>query len=167
MQGLVRLARQTLLETRNLLFDLERVMSGETSLAALVRNQAREFSTVSSIPVEVTVNGEERALPPATVGEVFRVVQEGLANVYRHAQAGAAAISLTFGEAGLAVRVRDDGAGMPESTEGSGHGLRNMRERAHRLGGQLTIESGAGAGTAITLTIPYREAPLADPYPHR
>jgi signal transduction histidine kinase len=165
MQGLVRLARQTLLETRNLLFDLERVMSGETSLAALVRNQAREFSTVSGIPVEVTVTGDERSLPPATVGEVFRVVQEGLANVYRHAKASNASVTLNYAADRLELGVADDGAGIPASEGATGHGLRNMRDRAQRLGGTLAIESSPGSGTAITLSIPFSEVPDGHPHP--
>lgn len=156
LEALLRLAKQTLLDTRNLMFDLEGVMAGATSLVALVRHLAQEFSAVTGIPVAVRVAGEEHQLSPATVGEVYRVVQEGLANVFKHAGAGTAAIELDYGERELRLRVSDSGRGFdPERPRVRGHGLRNMRERTARLGGSLAVESAAGSGARLTVTIPY------------
>ena len=165
MNALVRLAKQTLLETRNFLFDLEPVMAGQRGLAALARNQAAEFTAVSGIPVDVHVTGEERPLTPAQVGEVYRVVQEGLANIYKHAHAAAVTVSLDYGAEELTLRVADDGAGFdPAAPAGRGHGLASMRARAERLGGRFAVASTSGRGTRLTVTIPYAaEAPTAPP----
>jgi signal transduction histidine kinase len=158
MDGLVRLAKQTLLDTRNLLFDLERVMAGQTSLAALVRNQAREFAAVTGIPVEVEVTGEERPLPPRTTGEVYRVVQEGLANVYKHAGAPAATLRLAYDPECMRLELADTGRGFDTSaTLDRGYGLRGMRDRIERLRGDFAIASCPGQGTRLTVCIPYAE----------
>ena len=158
LDALVRLAKQTLLETRNLLFDLEGVMAGERSLAALVQNQAREFEAVTGIAVRVAIDGEERLLPPITAGEVYRVVQEGLANVYKHAAARSVAVQLAYEPSVLRLEIADDGRGF--AADGStirGYGLRNMRERAERLGGRASIDSTAGEGTRLVVTVPLME----------
>lgn len=155
--ALVRLGKGTLLETRNLLFDLEGVMAGEASLAALVKHQAEEFAAVTGIPTAVIVAGEERLLSPATVGEVYRLLQEGLANIYRHAGADSAALRLRFGDDALTLCISDTGAGFDAGQPPPrGHGLRNMRERTARLGGCLTIVARPGCGATLTATIPYR-----------
>ncbi len=154
--ALLRLAKGTLLETRNLLFDLAGVMAGEQSLTALVRNQAREFTAVTGIQAEVAVAGEERRLPPATVGEVYRVLQEGLANVFKHAQAGAVTLRLCYGADTLTLQIADTGAGFDAGSPAArGYGLRNMQARAVRVGGGLALASRPGAGTTLTVTVPY------------
>jgi signal transduction histidine kinase len=158
LAALVALAKQALLDTRNLLFDLEGVLAGQTALSTLVHNQAREFAAVTAIAVDVRVTGTERPLPPVTVTEVYRMLQEGLANVYRHGQAGAVEIGLTYDTDGLVLTVRDNGRGFdPAAPRVRGRGLANMRERAARLGGALAVESAPGRGTCLTAVIPYQE----------
>ncbi|MBI2761970.1 MAG: sensor histidine kinase [Chloroflexi bacterium] len=159
LSALVRLSKQTLLDTRSLLFDLEQVMAGQTSLAALVQNQAREFTAVTGIAVEVDVIGDERPLPPAATGEVYRVVQEGLANVYKHARAGSVTLRLAYQDRGLRLAVEDDGCGFdPAHNPGRGYGVSGMRERIARLHGTLTIDAAPGRGTRLAAVIPYAEA---------
>ena len=159
MRGLVRLAKQTLLDTRSLLYNLQPAMAGREGLGHLLREQAGEFSAVTGIPVEVAIDGPERRLEPVAVSEVYRVAQEALANVYKHAQASAASLRLEFRSQSLLLAITDDGVGFDTAaTDGRGHGLTSMRERAARLGGVLTIESSAGGGTRLTLTVPQKEA---------
>lgn len=167
LKALVHLAKQTLLDTRNLLFDLEQVMAGQTSLAALVRNQAEEFTAVTGVAVDVTVCGEERRLSPGAVGEVYRVVQEGLANVYRHAEARAVRLRLTYRAREMELTIADNGHGFdPSGARARGRGLANMRDRTSRLGGRLLVESAPGRGTTLTALIPHEEgADGADPPP--
>ncbi|MGI8925204.1 MAG: sensor histidine kinase [Tepidiformaceae bacterium] len=158
LEGLLTLARHTLLDTRGLLFDLSGVMAGETSLAALVENQASEFRAVTGVKTEVMVEGTERPLSPATVGEVYRVLQESLANVYKHAHAGLATIRLTYGEDAVVLAVADDGGGFDDTAASArGNGLRNMGERAAKVGGSLSVAAAAGRGTSVTVRIPYEE----------
>jgi signal transduction histidine kinase len=155
MDALLRLAKQTLLDTRNLLFDLERVMAGQSSLDALVRHQAEEFAAITGIPIHVQICGAEHRLSPATVGEVYRVVQEGLANIYKHANARAATLRLEYGEHDLTLTITDDGQGFdPAGIRTHGHGITNMQDRAARLGGRLSLTTTAGQGTTLTVVVP-------------
>jgi len=147
-------SRETLLETRNLLFDLGRVMSGEERLEELIRNQAREFSAVTGIPVTVQDDGGEGTLAPHAVAEVFRVVQEALANVMKHSEAGSVRVNLARGGGRMRLLIEDDGHGFVLAEGSNGHGLANMRERARLLDGELSIATQPGKGTRLELSIP-------------
>src|SRR3990170_7620744 len=87
--GLVGLAKETLLEVRHYIFDLKPLLSGDAGLTTTIQGQIREFSTVSGLPVHLRVEGEERKVPLAVGSCLYRVAQEALANVYRHAEASA------------------------------------------------------------------------------
>jgi signal transduction histidine kinase len=155
MAALVRLAKQALLETRGLLFNLEPALTGEEGLAVLLRRQAAEFSAVTGIPVTVAASGSDPALAPGVAVELYRVTQEGLANVYKHAGATTAAIELASEDGALCLRLRDDGHGFDEaSLPRRGRGLAGMRERARRLGATLTVASAPGRGTELALRLP-------------
>ena len=89
------------------------------------------------------------------MSETYRVVQEALANVYKHAQAGSVELTLSYGDEEVMIEVADDGRGFLESDlDGSGRGLTNIRTRADRLGGSLDIVSAPGKGTLVRMTIP-------------
>jgi signal transduction histidine kinase len=154
LDTLHQVSRETLLETRNLLFDLGRVMAGETGLGELARNLASEFTAVTGIPVEVTAEEEAVTLDAAQVGEVFRILQESLANVMKHSGATAARVALRDGGGVLNITVEDNGRGFDPEGARMGHGLNNIRERAARLGGEAAITSSDGAGTKVALSIP-------------
>jgi two-component system sensor histidine kinase UhpB len=97
----------------------------------------------------------ERDLPLSTQEElvVYRVAQEALTNVARHAGAQHAELSLTHENGSVVLRVRDDGAGADPAELDSSYGIRGMRERAMLIGAQLSIESAPGRGTEIVLRI--------------
>lgn len=156
--ALHRVSREALFETRNLLFDLGQVMAGRAELAELVRNQAREFSSITGIATEVEVEGTPVAMVPAAVGEVFRIVQESLANIMRHSGAATATIGLSYGGGMLRLMIRDDGHGFEPGAGPAGHGLANMRERAEALGGSAMITSAPEAGTTVAVEIPLNGA---------
>jgi signal transduction histidine kinase len=93
---------------------------------------------------------------------LFRIVQESLTNIARHAGASEVQIRLTVEDEQLVLTVRDDGSGIAESHgRSSGIGLVSMRERATALGGQLRIASIPGRGTTIEVTLPL-EAPVLE-----
>lgn len=155
MEALVRLSKRTLLEARGLLFDLGSVMGGDTQLDALVHHQADEFRAVTGIAVSVTTSEMAAPLPATTVAEVYRVMQESLANIYRHSAATTVRIELRESAAGTILMVADDGIGFrPDDVQGRGHGLRTMRERSALIGAQLEVRSTPGVGTCLSLTIP-------------
>ena len=107
----------------------------------------------------IKVGGAYRQLDEPTEREVLRIAQESLSNVDRHAAATAVHVELRYDPDQLALTVRDDGAGFftgPALAKEGHYGLRGMQERAHALGGRLTIASNPGEGTTVTLTVPLR-----------
>jgi signal transduction histidine kinase len=157
LETLHQVSRETLLETRNLLFDLGRVMAGQTTIDELARNLATEFSAVTGVAVEVRAAAAQAAMDPASVGELFRIIQEALANVMKHAAATNVVIALKTSGSALQVTVADNGSGFEVDAARMGHGLNNIRERAARLGGSATIESSPGAGTTVRVSLPLAE----------
>ncbi len=102
----------------------------------------------------VTVSGDLAGLPSAVETAVYRIVQEALTNVRRHARAGAAEVEVEVTRTGtLRVRISDDGAGLP-STARAGVGTVSMRERAAELGGTCAITSRPGGGTVVEALLP-------------
>jgi len=156
LQRLVVLTKQVLLEVRHYIFDLKPLLDGEAGMAAALRSQVREFTTVSALPVSVEVIGVERTLPVAKGAALYRIAQEALANVYRHAQASKACLRLAFDERSVTLEVRDDGVGMRPNDE-SGRGLRNIRQRVEDLQGSFTVESGPSRGTVVRAVFPTEE----------
>jgi signal transduction histidine kinase len=155
---LVGLAKETLLEVRHYIFDLKPLLSGDAGLAATIRGQVREFTTVSGLPTKLEVKGEERKVPLAVGSSLYRVAQEALANVYRHAEASAIDISLAFYDDSVSLEVRDDGHGFSvDEGLASGRGLRNIRQRADELGGDVKITSAPGQGASVRVTLPTLE----------
>ncbi len=148
-----QVSREALFETRNLLFDLGPVMAGEASLAGLARNLAGEFGAVSGIAIEVLADEDLPQPGPAEVGEIFRILQEALANVMKHSGATRAVVRLGAAGGALELRIEDNGRGFAAGAPPRGHGLANMRGRAERLGGECAITSD-GFGTVVSVRLP-------------
>jgi two-component system sensor histidine kinase UhpB len=85
---------------------------------------------------------------------IYRVAQEALTNVARHARATCAVVTLGRSDGHVTLRVRDDGQGLPELAESSSTGIRGMRERAMLVGAQLSIGPAGGGGTEVVLRVP-------------
>ena len=94
---------------------------------------------------------------PAQVSHILAIVSEALANVARHAQARTVTVRATCENGQLILSVADDGIGFENGASRSGYGLRNMRDRARLLGGELTIDAEPGRGTRVTLVAPWEE----------
>ena len=115
------------------------------------------------IPIRIVVEGRPTQVHPLVAAEIRRIAGEALFNIARHARANSVDVAITYGDRQLGVQIRDDGVGIAPSVlaQGSkeGHfGLIGMRERAERIGGALSIDSGAGKGTDVILTLPARLA---------
>lgn len=156
LRDLTRLAKQALAEVRQYIFDLRPLLDESATLEETLRSQAREFRAVAEIPLTVTVEGREPPLSTLARGALFRVTQEALANVYRHAQASTIAVTVRGEPDRLTVEVSDDGAGMDtgEQPEIAGRGITNMRRRLAEVGGTLEIWGRAGAGTTVRASVP-------------
>lgn len=97
--------------------------------------------------------GEDFRAPAAVESAAFRIAQEAVLNVRRHAAASTCLVTLIRSESELVVRVGDDGIGLPESAV-AGIGIRSMRERADELGGSLTIDPAGTTGTVVEARLP-------------
>ena len=100
------------------------------------------------------VRADELPLPPHATLQVLRVAQEALTNVAKHSGATRVELVLAERDGQLALRVRDDGTGLPDAPASGGRGLRNMRARADQLGATLAVTSGADGGTLVELVLP-------------
>jgi signal transduction histidine kinase len=118
----------------------------------------------AGLTVSLTTSGEPRRLPPAIELSAYRIVQEALTNVLKHAGPARAAVAVGYRDDALVLDVTDDGRGAAAGLDhqpvpGSGHGLVGMRERVALFGGQLSTGPRAGGGFAVRAQIPVqREA---------
>jgi signal transduction histidine kinase len=125
--------------------------SGLCQLDALVAR-----ARAAGLPVTVTVGGTERRLPPDVDQAAYRIVQEALTNVARHAGHAQARVELCYEPGMLTVQVDDDGNGTPARPAGQGLGLIGMRERVAALGGQLHAGPRPGGGFGVRAELPVR-----------
>jgi len=150
------MARSSLDEARRVVRDLAPTeLTGGSALATAVRQVADDVAATTGLSVPVHVHGDPHEVGGRVATAVVRTLRGALANVAEHAGATTAVVSLTFHEGGVALDVRDDGAGfdatrLKEEPDGlRGHGLAGMRARARLLGGDLVIESAPGEGTVV------------------
>ena len=107
----------------------------------------------TGLEVRTQVEGTPRPLPAGVDLAAFRIVQEALTNVTRHAGPASATVVLSYGKGDLAVQVDDDGRG-PAAADGGGNGIRGMRERVAALGGELTTGPRPGGGFRVLARLP-------------
>jgi signal transduction histidine kinase len=162
----------TLLETtaatvRRISTELRPSVLDDLGLDAAVEWQAQEFSRQTDIPSEVRLHVDRATLPPAVAIALFRILQEALTNVVRHAAATRVAISLSLLPERAILEVRDDGVGFPAETDpvAPSLGLLGMRERARTLGGSASFESAQPRGTIVRADIPLDDATPVDGLP--
>ena len=151
---------QALEENRRIAHDLRPTDLDALGLADACRNFCREFQARTNLVVKTRLTRFAQRCPPATELNLFRIVQEALNNVEKHAQAGTVRVQMTFQRGSLLLRIQDDGRGFdpqmvkPARRKDGGIGLTNMRERAAILGGTCEVVSAPNQGTAITVRVP-------------
>ena len=133
----------------------------EKEIGQWVIDLCRQFQEATGIPVRAQVGASDgEDLSPAISIALFRIIQETLANICKHAEATKAAVTLTFDATGARLVIEDDGRGFdvearPERGIQRGHGLANIEERVRELGATLELESAPGAGTRLEAVFPY------------
>jgi signal transduction histidine kinase len=151
------LTRGALSEMRTLLFELRPDMLGDVDLADLYRHLANAFTGRTRIPVIYTQEGQSE-LQPVVKETFYRIAQEALNNINKHAEASQVQIQLTQDEERVEVIIQDDGCGFDmRSLSPENMGLKIMRERAEAVAAEIDINSTPGAGTHIHMYWKARE----------
>ncbi len=154
--------REGLADARQSIWALRSQDSGEKTLPVKVRRET-EKAGGNGLEAVFNVHGAYRPLPPGTEREFLRVAQEAIHNVKRHAGATHLFVQMEYGQAEVALEIRDDGRGFAAGEElesPPGHyGLIGMRERAAAIGGMLHVTSEAGLGTTVRLRAPAPKEP--------
>jgi len=157
----IQQTNHVLSEMRTFIYQLRPIIMKEKEIGQWVLDLCRQFQEATGIPVQAEVGAPaEDALSPAISIALFRIIQETLANIYKHAEATRATLALDFGASGARLVIEDDGHGFdvdarPARAIQEGHGLANIEERVRELGGTLDLESAPGAGTRLEAVFPY------------
>ena len=151
LDELRELTRGALAEMRTLLLELRPSALVDAALSDLLRQLAESITGRARVPVTVEVEGE-CTLPPEAKVALYRIAQEALNNVAKHAGASQATVSLQRQPGQVTLRISDDGRGFdPESVPPESLGLGIMRERAEAIGAALNIDSEVGHGTQVVV----------------
>jgi signal transduction histidine kinase/ligand-binding sensor protein len=155
LQEVRNMAREAMYDMRLLVFELHPFMLETEGLASALRARLAAVEGRAGLKTEVLVEGERR-LPIAIEEELYRIAQEGLNNVVKHAKAREVQINIQFDENLVSLEMIDDGQGFEKETasQSGGFGLQGIRERTQQLGGSLEIESAPTKGTRLKVRIP-------------
>lgn len=148
---LIGVTERTVHDLRALLADLRPRLLDDLGLAEALRDLLSRERALSGLPVSFDVESDEQPDPEVALA-LYRVAQEALTNIRRHAGARSATVRLGRDHVGWRLSIEDDGAGM--SGRGQGLGLRTMRERVEALGGNLELAAAAGRGTRVSAWVP-------------
>ncbi|UJW28437.1 sensor histidine kinase [Saccharothrix sp. AJ9571] len=149
----LRLARSSLTEARRSVRALAPQELGRAHLPDALRTLTERWSEDQGMRVQVEVTGAREPLSPAIEVSLFRVAQESLTNVAKHAEASRVGVTLSYTGAEVLLDVRDDGRGFAKGA-GTGFGLTSMRQRIRGVGGHLEVQSAPGEGTSVSARVP-------------
>lgn len=147
---------QTIASVRRISADLRPLVLDDLGLGAAIEWLASNITQRSGLAISVSLDPSLDQVPEPQASAIFRIVQESLTNVVRHAQARGAAVSVEFRDASVLVAVRDDGRGITadDLAKPASLGLRGLRERARLLGGDARAGNADAGGTLIEARIP-------------
>jgi two-component system, NarL family, sensor histidine kinase DegS len=159
---LKELVKGTLQDIRKIIFDLRPMTIDDLGLAPTLKSYITAYKEKYDVPVEFSFFGKELRLKPVIEIALFRIVQEALTNIKKHANATKVNVKLEINDNMVIVVIRDNGKGftIDEASllEGKGHyGLMGMRERVELIGGSITFKSSLGKGTEIMTKVPTKE----------
>jgi signal transduction histidine kinase len=154
------LAREGLQEARRSVWALRPRTLEEKNLCVALRGLIQKLTSGTSVQAEFIVQGQSRELPLEWEENLLRIEQEVLTNVMRHSQASKFNAQLAFDDGEVRLSLRDNGSGFDPAGRHDGFGLQGMQERVEGMGGQLSIQSARGEGTAISIVLPLAGLPL-------
>ncbi|TMG92422.1 MAG: PAS domain S-box protein [Betaproteobacteria bacterium] len=151
-----KLVEAAVAATRRIVTDLRPSILDDLGLAAALRWQATEFAKHTGARVDVDAPETGLHIDRDIALALFRIFQETLTNVARHAQATEVAVKLSSNDDALILRIRDNGVGLSEDDlrKPTSLGIRGMRERARQLGGDISVSAEPGSGTTVIISIP-------------
>lgn len=150
----VDLSRSALAEMRSLIFELRPEGLVDEGLVSAIRKHAAVLSGREGIRIDVHGPVDRLPLTAGAAENLYRIVQEGLANVIKHAGASHASVTITATGDEVRVEIADDGRGFVPSASRCGHmGLQSINDRARELGGTVTLQSRPGAGTRVVVVV--------------
>lgn len=161
-ESLEKLIEQTIEDLRRTTRALRPIYLEDLGLVTALEMLARETENTANVNVSFSFEGDERRLAPSVELALYRIAQEALSNVARHAQATKAILRVRYEEDKLTLQVIDNGVGFqvpgsPGEFAPSGHfGLLGLYERAELIGASLSIKSEAGKGTQLTIQLPFQ-----------
>jgi signal transduction histidine kinase len=129
----------------------------DLGLAEAIESECRRFFDRGGPPVDIQLEGDFTAVPSEIALTLYRIVQESLRNIEKHAGASEARVTMRRVQDTVELEIRDNGMGFSTSTPKVGLGLSNMRERARLLNGTVTVESSRGNGTSVLVKVPWRD----------
>jgi len=153
-------------DLRNYIFGLRPGILADRQLDQALRQLGEEVTSKSGVTVQVSVDAETAAALSAQSHEIVQLTREALSNVTRHAKAGRASVTLVRRKSNAVLTIGDDGVGFDASGSSHGNGLRNMRQRALGLGGELQVSSAPAKGTRLTATVPLQRTGDGGPREH-
>jgi signal transduction histidine kinase len=155
LQKLRQMTREAMLEMRLLIFELHPVVQENEGLVAALQARLAAVENRSGLKTEIRTEGKKQ-MPASIEEELYRIAQEGLNNVVKHANARNIRIQVKYGETSTCLEIWDDGMGfdLQAARESGGMGLRGIEERVRKIGGSLTVESSPKSGTKLTVTVP-------------
>ena len=156
VSAVIAMLDSTVAATRRIAADLRPLLLDDLGLAAAVEWLVQNFTERTGVACELAMGSGDFDLEEPYASAVFRILQESLTNVARHACATQVEVTFERSELGIGIRVRDNGRGFSASDPRKPKtlGLMGLRERASLLGGEIRIESEPGLGTTIEVTIP-------------
>ena len=166
ISSMSELVNATIKSIHRICSDLRPAILDDFGLTAAIEWQAREFQSRTGIRCQLTLPEEPVSLPREQVTTVFRMFQESLTNIARHARATEVAVTLGANSGTLSLRVADNGIGITkeQATKPNSVGLAGMRERALRWGGEVEITGIQGKGTTVMLRMPIAQTSVESHY---
>ncbi|CCG03041.1 sensor histidine kinase [Blastococcus saxobsidens] len=158
LPGLRAQARAAVVDVRRLVDGLRPPALDELGLAGALAEELRRLQQATGVRCALAAPERVPALPAAVEVAALRIALEAATNVVRHASAATCAVALEVGERDVAVRVDDDGTGVPADVV-PGVGLTSMRERAEEIGGTCTVAARPGGGTRVSAVLPLPRTP--------
>jgi signal transduction histidine kinase len=160
LEELRELTQAAMAEMKALIFELRPEALREEGLVVALRKHGAALAARDELMVEVESPGDRIAIPPPIEEQIYRLAQEALTNIAKHAQAKQVRIRISAPETDsgeLKLTISDDGVGFDPSLDRPGHlGLKTMAQRIQRLSGKLDVMSSQGMGTTVRATVPFQ-----------